>query len=257
MRKNTSLRAELDIVDVPHEYKIIFEAETKLTSQVVEIDEIVEVFVAAANVGMFSIDPAVDKKTIQIESTGSHREGMIRYVWNVAGIDVGAYHVLLNMLEVANNLSEHLHWIRLISTYDYRKRLNRNDILCIPFPSKAKALPFILQCNGNLADKKEPVIRLTFRRDISDDELIMVTRLFIIWDNLVIRGGYLEDSADMDTKLGVEEKLSSQQTYLAASCTIEHLLYEFFGHEAAFNALINMACRLHYIFCPLVSIEFE
>jgi len=256
MKKIFSLQAEVDIVDIPGKYQVIFEAETKKSSQVTEITKIVEVFVSAANFGMFSTDPAAVTKTIEVDSIESQREGVIRYVWNVTGIQVGAYRVLLNMLEVANDLSGLLQRIRLISTDDRGRRLNRDDIHSISFPSKAGTLPFTLQYNCNLADNKEPVIRLIFESDISDDELLTLFPLFISWDNIVVRSGYLEEFADIDAELDVGAGLASQQTYLTTQCTVEHLLYEFVGHEAAFESLINAAHRLHHVFCPLVSIFF-
>jgi len=48
MKKIFSLQAEVDIVDIPGKYQVIFEAETKQSSQVTEITKIVEVFVSAA-----------------------------------------------------------------------------------------------------------------------------------------------------------------------------------------------------------------
>ena len=98
---------------------------------------------------------------------------------------------------------------------------------------------------------------MEFQRDISDDELVTILPLFWAWDNVVIRGGYLEELEDRDADLDIEASLASQQTYLTSPNTVEHLFYEFVGQEAAFDALINMAIRLHYIFCPLTSFEIE
>ncbi|MCF6362766.1 MAG: hypothetical protein L3J88_05365 [Gammaproteobacteria bacterium] len=258
MKKAPFLQAEVDIIDIPGKSQIIFEAQAQTSSQVTEITKIAEVFVSAANFGMFSMDPAAATKTIEIDLVEYPREGLIRYVWNISGIQVGAYRVLLNMLKVANELSGLIQYTRLISTYESGKRLSKEDIQNISFPSKAKTQPFALQYNGNLAGNREPVIRLTFERNISDEELSMLFPIFVSWDNLVVRGGYLEKFADIDAELDVEAvALAPQQTYLATQCTVEHLLYEFVGHEAAFEAIINAAHRLHYVFCPLVSIEIE
>lgn len=257
MRKISSFMSEVDIADFPGESQVLFEAKTKLSSPVKDIAQAVDAFVSAANFGMFSKEPTAKIKPIVVDSVESQGQGIIRYMWKVTGIQVGAYRVLLNMLKAIHHFSEPLERIRLISTLVRGKRMNRNDLLSASFPGKAGKPPFALRYNSNLADYREPLIRLEFKRDIRDDELLTILPLFFAWDNVVIRGGYLEELEDRDADLDIEAGLASQQTYLAAPNTVEHLFYDFVGQKAAFDAIINMAIRLHYFFCPLASFEIE
>jgi|GEM_PF-2079837 len=257
MRKIPPFLSEVKIADIPGESQVLFEAETKLSSPVTDIVQVVDAFESAANFSMFSKKPTAKMKTIAVDSVESQGQGRIRYLWRVTGIQVGAYRVLLNMLEVTHHFSEQLERIRLISTLDRGKRMNRNDLLSTSFPGMAGKPPFVLRYNSNRIDYREPLIRLEFKRDISDDELVKILPFFLAWNNVVIRGGYLKKLEHRDADLDIEASLASQQTYLAAPNTVEHLFYDFVGQKAAFDALINMSIRLHYFFCPLSSFEIE
>jgi len=254
MLKSSPFISQVEVVDLPGESQVLFEAETKLPSAAKDIAPAVDAFISAANFGMFSKEPTAKIKPIEVESFETQGQGIIRYLWKVNGVQVGAYRVLINMLEAAHHFSTQLERIRLISIPDQGKRLNWDDFLSTSFPGKAFKPPFLLRYISNL---EEPLIRLEFQRDISDDELVTILPPLIAWDNLVIRGGYLEELEDRNADLDIEESLATQQTYLASPNTVEHLYYDFIGQEAAFDALINMAIRLHYLFCPLLSFEIE
>ena len=256
MPRISSFLSEVDIADSAGESQVIFAAEIKAPLPATDIEQVVDAFVSAANFGMFSKEPTAPTKPIVVDSSDSRAPGRIQYVWKVTGIQVGAYRVLLNMLEAAHHFSELLERIRLISL-GRGSRVNRTDLLNAPFSIKAGKPPFALRSGRNLADCREPLIRLEFQRDVSDDDLATLVPAFLAWDNVVIRGGYVEELENRDPKLDIEKALASQQTYLAAPNTVEHLFYKFVGQEAAFDALINMVIRLHSVFCPLASFEIE
>jgi hypothetical protein len=257
MSEISSFLLDVDIADSADECQVIFAAQTKAPFPVTEIERVVDAFVSAANLGMFSKVPTAPTKPIVVDSVESQRPEGIRYVWKVTGIQVGDYRVLLNMLEAAHHISGLLERISLVSTLGRGSRMNSTDLLNAPFSIKAGEPPFSFRSDRDLADCREPVIRLEFQRNITDDELSKILPLFLAWDNVVIRGGYLEKIEDIDDDLDIEASLASQQTYLASPNTVEHLFYDFVGQEAAFDALINMAIKLHYTFCPLASFEIE
>jgi hypothetical protein len=72
------------------------------------------------------------------------------------------------------------------------------------------------------------------------------------WHTLILLGGY-QDSFDALREL----PMRPGKTYLAAPDTVEHILYGFTGPSAAYDALINMAIKLHHTFCPVERIEIE
>jgi len=249
--------SQIDIADSPGESRVNFEARTKLSLPDNEVQQIVGAFVSAANFGMFSKEPAAAARTIQVESQESVEGGGGRIAWSVTGMQIGAYRVLLNMLEAAHYASKLLDLVRLTSAPSGGKRFSKDDLLTSPFPAKTNNPPFELRVGQNLAYCREPLIRLEFKRRISDEETARLFPPFLAWDNVVLRGGYLEDLEDRKAELDIEEELTSPRTYLAAPNTVEHLFYEFEGQAAAFDAVINMAIRLHHTFCPLAAFEIE
>jgi hypothetical protein len=253
----SSFLSEVDIADSAGESRVIFVVETKEPLPAGDVDEVVNTFVSAANLGMFSKEPIAPTTPIVVDSRESQAQGVIRYVWKVTGMQVGAYRVLLNMIEATHNISAPLKRIRLVSTLNQGSRTNGTDFLNAPLSIKPGKPPFSVLCDRNLADCREPLIRLEFRRAISDDELMILTPLFIAWDDVVIRGGFVDAVQDIDADLPIEAALASAQTYLATPDTVEHLFYDFVGGKAAFDALLNIVIRLHFVFSPLASFEIE
>jgi len=257
MQNVSTLQTQIDIVDNPHGVQLVLEAEGTLAAAVTEIEDIVEALVAAANFGMLSIAPTTRGKSLEIKTVDNPTDNMVRYVLTATGLQVGAYKVLLNQVEVAHRLSGLLTTFRLVETSGRGQRLNRSDVENAPFPRRAPRLPFTFRAEGNLFNNRQPVIRFNFKRDISDGELDLLTPGFRAWDNLVVRGGFLEDFTDVVDDVDVAAGLSSTLTYMAGGSTVEHVLYDFIGVEAAFDAIINMAHRMNQVLYPLESVEIE
>jgi hypothetical protein len=260
MPEPSSFLWDIDISDSPDESRVNFEVGTKSSAVDKKVLKIADAFVSAANLGMFSMQPAASHITIAVEGTEYPSAGTIRFLWRVAGIQIGAYRVLLNMLSAAHRASGLLNWVRLTSAPVGGKRFSKNDLLNCPLPGKANKPPFELRVQRNLDDCREPLIRLEFERNISDDETAQLVPSFRAWDNLVLRGGYTENLEDRDPVLDTVEELEEleiPQTYMASPNTLEHLFYEFEGQAAAFDALMNLAIRLHYTFSPLAGLEID
>ncbi|MGH9350078.1 MAG: hypothetical protein ACRD26_22720 [Vicinamibacterales bacterium] len=252
-----SFPAEVEIIDAPGESDVVFEATGKAQASIAEAARGAEAFEGAARVGMFSKEPAVRRSAIERVSMERPREQSVRYVWKARDIQPGAYRTLLNMLEIGHHFSGPLESVRLVSASGHGTRLNLSGLLNTPFPARSSRLPFELVLKPNLEDSKEPLIRMEFQREIHDDELKTLEPLFLAWDSIVIRGGYLNDLTDRYPDVDIEESLSGQQTYLAAPNTVEHLFYEFIGAAAAYDALVNAAVVVHHAGRPLSSFEIE
>jgi hypothetical protein len=257
-QKTPPLRAEVGIGDFAGESDVTFEAAVKSSSsKMTEVVQIAQAFAAAAGTGMFSQGLAANTRPIETAAMEGPAMGNFRCQWKVRGIQAGAYRVLLNMLDVMHHFSDPLESIRISTPSRLDKQLNWKEVMNAPFPGIIINPPFKLQLKPNLANSRDPLIRLEFQREVKDEELARLVPLFIAWDNIIIRGGYLEDLGDRDADINIEESLASQQTYLASPTTVEHLFYEFIGAKAAFDALINIAINLHVAFRPLTSFGIE
>jgi hypothetical protein len=257
MSRSPSFLSEVDVADSAIETQVVLAAEAKAPAPVPEIGQIVDAFVAAANVGMFSKDPSSGTKAIELVSSESRTPGRMQYTWRAAGLQVGAYRVLLNMLESPPSVSEPLNRISLVSTPDRGTRVRRAELLGSQLAIRAGKPPFAFRSRRHLDNCGEPVVRLEFRRPVNDDELASLLPAFRAWDNVVIRGGFLDEAQDQEVGPDIDAALKSQQTYLAAPNTVEHLFYLFMGNREAFSALLNMAIRFHFDFCPLASLEID
>lgn len=256
-RLRPSFPAEVNIVDSPGQSDVLFEAVAETPASAVEVMRAAEAFETAARAGMFSRDPAAQRIPIEAVSAERPSERRVRYEWRVVGIQPGAFRVLLNMLEVVHRFFGPLESVHLSSTIGHGERMNLDGVLKAPFPGTMARPPFSVVLKPNLEDSKEPLIRLEFQREVHDGEIETLLPLFVAWDNIIIRGGYLNDVEDRYSDVDVEESLSGQQTYLAAPNTVEHLFYEFIGAAAAYDALVNMAVRIHHTLRPLATFEIE
>lgn len=247
--------AEVGIVDFLGVVKVVFEASTQAPAPA--LLRTVKAFEAGALAGMFSRHPAATTAPMQVEDDAVSQLQHIRRAWQVNGMQVGAWRVLLNMLDALHHEIAPLAYVRLLSSDIAKPRLAWRDVIRSPFPRRSAALPFDLRIDRSLEDTSEPLIRLTFERDINDAALQQLIPLFAVWDRLVLCGGYVQDPDDRDPVSDIEERLGTQQTYLAARDTVEHLLYEEVGVAAAFDAVVNMAVKLDLGFGRVAALEFN
>lgn len=250
-----SYATEIGIVDFLGPAEVVFEAEAVMP--VPALVRIVESFEAAAHASMFSMHPTATTVSMRVIPGGWSEASRVRRVWWVEGIQAGAWRVLLNMLDTMHHVAAPLASVRLLSTDIAEPRLIWRDVMRLPFPSRSATLPFELEVERSMEDTSEPLIRLAFLREVDDAALQRLASMFSAWDNLVVRGGYWENLRDREAIPDVEESLSSQQTYLAAADTVEHLLYEQIGDAAAFDALVNMAFKLNLSFGRVASLQFN
>jgi hypothetical protein len=256
MRRSPAFSLMIDIVDSASVSQLTLAVETKSPRPTAPIEDTIAAFVVATNTGMFSKTPSAQTTPIIVEASESSAE-RCEYVWRSTGVQMGAYRVLIGMLDAANQLGAELESVRLVSSADRGARLTTRDLIDPPLTIKAARPPFDTRVRGNLKDFREPLIRLEFSRAITDDELRTLSPLFSAWDSVAIRGGFLDTESTEDRDLDIDAALASPQTYLAAPNTVEHLFDDFIGGEAAFRAVLNMATKIHTAFCPLTSLEIE
>jgi hypothetical protein len=250
-----SFASEVRIAEPLVSSEVFLEVAADRAETASEVARAAQAFEIAARTGMFSVEPAGRPPSIEVVSVDVDRPDRVRRVWRVDRVQVGAFRVLLNMLEVIHVCSGPLSFVRLVSMKGHGDTLSVDRLIATPFPMRGKELPFALTLKRNLEESEEPLVRMEFGNSVSDSQLEVMVPLLVAWDAIVIRGGFFNDADDRLPDTNVEESLEGQQTYLAAPNVVEHLFYEFIGAAAAYDALINVAVRIHHTVAPLTSFE--
>jgi len=107
----------IDIVDSASVSQLTLAVETKSPTPTAPIEDTIAAFVVATNTGMFSKTPSAQTTPIIVEASESSAE-RCEYVWRSTGVQMGAYRVLIGMLDAANQLGAELESVRLVSSAD-------------------------------------------------------------------------------------------------------------------------------------------
>ena len=252
-RGTPAYAAEVGLTDTLRPAEVLFEAET--VQQEPELLAVVASFERAAEAAMFSAHPASSTVSLRVIPSLPLSGNGLRRIWWVEGVQMGAWRVLLNMLDTMHHQGAPLKSVRLICTEVSNAKLAWHDAMRLPFPQRSNDLPFTLNVDRSLEDTGDPLFRLAFLRDIDDAAVKTVAALFQTWDSLVVRGGFLRSLDDRASIPDLKESLASQQTYAAAPDTIEHLLYEEVGDPSGFDAIVNMAVKLDLVFARVSSLD--
>ena len=246
------LSMEVMIPDSAEAAEMVFEVTSKAPGAFLEpIEHVVSLFKAAVNAAMLSGGRA--DAGLQVTPAENPVSGRLEQRWKVKGIGPGAYRVFLNMLDVAHLYQTPLASFRLISSAKEGKRLNRHAIMASPYPGRGAPVPFELRLRENLADTKDPLTRLEFSKEITDDEFDKPEELFTAWDHLITHGGYGHEYRELE----LDDSIVLGETYMGSPNTLEHMLSCTIGSPEAFDAQINMVLKLHQTFCSVLSLEIE
>jgi hypothetical protein len=251
--------AEINISDPTGECVVAFDARATNADCRGRIENVLDVFIRCTAAGMFSLDSGNRRTPLEsLPREPSDGPTSIGATWRLSGTQRGAFRLLLNMLSATHRATGCIAAVTMTSPPTDHARIGLRDVLNAPFPQRPADLPFSFVAHVDLQEAREPVIRCEFARAVEEHELARLVLLFQLWDSLtlhesygIVEGG--SDNADQD----VEEIILSQPAYLAAPETFEHVFYEFSAPAAAFDALLNMAIRVHHLLCPLVSLQIE
>jgi hypothetical protein len=256
-QQQPSYPAQVSITSSLAPTEFTFEAVCGDPSAVQAVIQATTAFERAIRVGMFSTRIAEQGSLIETDLMNPTDDPRVRCVWRTTDLQPAAFRVLLEMLETIHRFSGPVESVRLLGRSTAPGHLlDVRHIWHGGFPSRVEQTPFPMMLKHRLDESEEPLVRLEFDRDVVDSEFQAVAQALLAWDTLVVRGGYFHQVGDWEPR-DVDESLSDAQTYLAAPNTIEHLLYEFIGAAAAFDALINMAARFHYLLHPLATFSVE
>lgn len=215
--------------------------------------DIVQQFVSASEAGMFS-GPDVHplQSSIKIVSSTGTTHGEVTYVCDTKGIDIGAFRILLSMITQCHYLHEPLRECELKSSAQAMTFYRLSEIVNQEVPRKFSKIPFHLSIEKNLSKSRRPVVRIEFERKLEDVEFERVSNLIVVWETLVVLGGYLNTFDPME-----ELPLHPGELYMVTPRKLEYTISEFSGPVHAFDGMVNMAVKLHASLSPLVSLEIE
>lgn len=213
------------------------------------------IFLAAVKFGMFAnvstafVEQGVHKLKDSLDQSPNRS---LDYL--LRGMDVSSLRVLLNLLSQASSVSGESFSVSVHSseTDGSRRRYYEEDLTQFPFQPWPVQTAFELLCTWPDDISFSPVIRMSFVRPLSDNEIQIVEEATGIWTAIVKNGGYKEDPTFAE-----ETYLQNIEAYLVAPDTWEMTLYGFRTHEVSFSSLIRFAIRFHSDRCPLSSLEIQ
>jgi hypothetical protein len=229
-------------------------AKSKQPGQNLELlSEVLFYFVSSANAGMFSSQPySPEQAFMQIVSSNDTSKGEIKCIWESRYIKPGAYKILLRMVAQSHHGHVPLSFFELSSLSKLGTPMHLEEVAASNYPERVIKTPFELDLAGDLDIVTMPAIRMEFIRGLDSDEFQKVEQLIADWHTLILLGGYLDSYEALK-----ELPMHPGKTYLASSNTVEHVLYGFTGPSVVYDAIINMAVKLHFTFCPLSRMEIE
>jgi hypothetical protein len=209
-------------------------------------------FVVAAEAGMFAGDGVPPSESLFRVELHERQGRETHYRCQVRGIDRGAFRILLNVAAEVARQGEPLDAVVISGGTPGQATSGLNEILARKYPGRAKVLPFQLTLSKFFFQNREPLIRMELRRRVTDEDFERIRTMVQAWDHILMFGGYL-DLADRDGDILPEPG----EFYLVEPLVIEHLIYAYQGPPESFNAVINMAVKLHMSGCQLSELEIE
>jgi hypothetical protein len=167
------------------------------------------------------------------------------------GVDRGAWRVLLQMVHCVHQTGPPLAAVHLRAEGAAGAALHLHDICACSFPGQTGLLPFRIQA-PSISDTRDPVIRITFARSLSDEEFNHPIEALRVWGRLVAAGGYLNS-----WEPSAQAKMVMGEVYPLTCNTVEATAVGFASGPQAFNGLVNLTARLHVAFRPIVSLEIR
>jgi hypothetical protein len=248
------LAAEVDLIDAaePIEVSLDVESQSPAASlqSVLRVTEIVE---AAINAGMFPAQRTTPEETACDVLATEGELGAVRKIWRMTGVAPGAYKILLSMLAVVHKYQVPLSALRLRSAPARGSRLTLAEITAVPYPKRTDDVRFEVKLPRIRDELTSPRIRIIFADDIGDSALDLFEHTFTAWDHLITHGGYFHVADELE----LDDENVLGETYMLSENTVEHTLEADVGSPEAFDAVINMAVKVHKTLHRVVRFELE
>jgi hypothetical protein len=174
-----------------------------------------------------------------VEPMRSERFLGLTYQVKLKGIDKGAWRVIIGIFVSA---SERMFPLRRLEMESYDSSdidlINAARACAIPYPAYQSSIPFELE----LSEEGDPSCRVIQVQFVSKLGSLLVQEIldtFLGWQ-ICLWGGFPEES-DPPLYNGV----GKVEVYLANPNTVELVVRDYYGSEAAFNCIISMVLWIH------------
>jgi hypothetical protein len=157
------------------------------------------------------------------------------------------------MLAVTHQYQSALASLSLHATVGRGALLTLSDITAFPYPKRTEPVGFPLRLPQIRDELGDPNIRIEFTRDVQDDRLELFETWFTAWDHVITHGGYFHVADELE----LDDDVVLGETYMLSPNTVEHTLERVVDSVEAFDAVINMAVRIHRTVHPVASFELE
>jgi hypothetical protein len=215
------------------------------------VETVLGCFEILADWGAFATERVTPARS-RFERLGSSVDVGLRRVYDVHGVHLGAFRILLHALAQCHHHQTPLVLVSLEAEDPAADEATLGAILKSPFPPRA-APPFRLVEPRDLDDVKDPVLHLQFASDVSDADLAALRTVFESWDVIIEMGGYAdgcEPLEDFFIELG--------STHLGSPSLVDHAAYNIrFPPAAVFDAAINVASRANVKLGTLIELSIE
>lgn len=209
-----------------------------------------EVFAEAARMGMLGYSQQGHASCHCSLKKMPAEPGTLNVQLEVGGLGVGAYRVLLNLI-IQSHYTDELQGVSLQTSLLGQRIHSAGDVEGLPLPSGMSGLPF-----GPVAGAEELgdnyVVRLRFSRALAKLELEQLVQLFGDWESLIIFGGFVNSTAEME-----DPPLWPGGTDLTLPNMLEHQVQSYGAGQAPLDALLSSFGWLTRESLPLVGVELE
>lgn len=215
--------------------------------------ELLTCFVSSANSGMFSGHPFKPENALaRIGFLSTRTVGELQCLVELHSVATTAIKVLVGMIVQSHFGHVPLSEVELSTLPKVGQPFEPKDLLGGRYPERTQHIPYPVYLSEDLESVTMPAIRLEFARSLDTEEFEKVEQLIADWHCLILLGGYLDSFEQMS-----ELPMRPSNTYLAAPNVVEHVLYDYSGTTAVYDALLNMTSKLHASFCPISRVEIE
>lgn len=219
------------------------------TSRLEDARDLLDVFCRSVNAGTFTSQASPSPEPCQLHELPRADRAGAHIRLGPMTTDSGAYRVLVQTLVQSHFVHESLARLEIRAGAPGTAALGLPEVLSLTFPARART-PFPVLTAADLPENREPVLRLRFGLDLDPTAVERVVESLLLWESLVIQGGYLEpfDPADLPS-------MRPGEIYTTLPNEIEQRLTGFVAHKAAFNGMINACRAIHAHVAPLALVE--
>jgi len=221
-------------------------------SKLEDTEEVLSYLFNATNAGAFcDLESSPMDCKLEVIPQNNVNVNELKYTLHVESIHPSVWRILLHMLTQTHYKLDQLAEVNLISENSEINGLN--DLFKIPFPARAKDVPFSLEIYEQLDQQTEFAIRFEFDKEVEENLLTEVTERLVDLSGIIYLGGFFDSVQELE-----EPQLSDDpETYCSSPNTILHYLRAWNADFIALECFINLAIRFHYSLCPILSLEFE